>query len=246
MEGVYREVHPPPRLAPYVRRIWTSRDACASPGRVMPDGCIDVLFDRLDPSAARFVGTMTTALVLPGGAPVDVLGVRFEPGAARRFLDLPAREITDSEIPIATTWPAGRALADAIAVAKDPSAILIAALERRLAETDVEIDPAVAACVRTIERARGDVRNAELARLTGWSERQLERRFAAEVGIGPKRFARHARFSALLEVAADVRRGDWSRVAADLGYADQSHLIREIRALAGVTSRELIERARAG
>jgi AraC-like DNA-binding protein len=68
-----------------------------------------------------------------------------------------------------------------------------------------------------------------------------------EVGLGPKlvqRIGRLQRFLALAESQGHPYRLAWLAQAA--GYADQAHLNREVRALAGVTPRELLsERARA-
>ena len=72
------------------------------------------------------------------------------------------------------------------------------------------------------------------------SERQLERRFAERVGYGPKTFQRIARFQRA--VGQLEREGsELARVAAvSAGYADQAHLTRESRRLAGLSPRELV------
>lgn len=79
---------------------------------------------------------------------------------------------------------------------------------------------------------------AAVARTLGISERQLERRFLARVGITPKRFASLRRF----EQAVALARGSASltEVALAAGYYDQSHFIREFRRFAGATPGELL------
>jgi AraC-like DNA-binding protein len=77
-----------------------------------------------------------------------------------------------------------------------------------------------------------------LGRELGLSERQLRRRFADAVGYGPKTLARVLRFQRFLALA---RPGDdLARLALSAGYADQAHLTRETRRLAGRTPRELL------
>ncbi len=103
-------------------------------------------------------------------------------------------------------------------------------------------DPEVAWAWRELRRTAGGVGVARLAEATGWSRRHLLTRFTAQVGLGPKTAARVLRFrrAARLFVpeAADggpvapVRRSI-AEVAADCGYADQAHLAREFRDLAG-------------
>jgi AraC-like DNA-binding protein len=71
-----------------------------------------------------------------------------------------------------------------------------------------------------------------------FSERQLHRRSLLLFGYGPKTLARILR----LGTALDLARGGapFGRVAAEAGYADQAHLSREVKALAGVPLSTLI------
>jgi AraC-like DNA-binding protein len=84
----------------------------------------------------------------------------------------------------------------------------------------------------------------ELARELGWSSDHLGRRFRAEFGVGPKVAARMARFDrARRDVAR--RAGDGVLALADVavthGYADQAHLAREFRSLAGCTATQWVD-----
>ncbi|MEJ2869037.1 AraC family transcriptional regulator [Actinomycetospora sp. OC33-EN08] len=81
------------------------------------------------------------------------------------------------------------------------------------------------------------------AREVGWSPDHLTRRFAAEFGVRPKVAGRMARFDrARRVIAARAVAGtlDLAAVAADLGYADQAHLAREFRALAGCSASQWV------
>jgi AraC-like DNA-binding protein len=100
---------------------------------------------------------------------------------------------------------------------------------------------ALAWAIAQIERSAGGIRIAALARELGWSERRLERAFAEQIGVSPKLFARLARFEALM---ASVRRGEhatWATAAPAHGYADQSHLVRDVKQFAGVPPSSAIE-----
>jgi AraC-like DNA-binding protein len=97
--------------------------------------------------------------------------------------------------------------------------------------------PRRSACDAAVARWRADGGAAsveEVAASVGWSRRQVERRFRAEVGLAPKRFARVVR----LQAAARRLRADpaasLARVALDVGCADQAHLTREFVDLAGL------------
>jgi transcriptional regulator GlxA family with amidase domain len=98
-------------------------------------------------------------------------------------------------------------------------------------------DPAVLATVETLHGR--DERVDELARRVGLSPRQLQRRFVRHVGYPPSQFARVARLQRFL--ARSMRHPDayLAGLAASSGYADESHLARDCRAIAGVTPAEM-------
>ena len=98
--------------------------------------------------------------------------------------------------------------------------------------------PEVDAAVRAILAARGTLSIAALASALGVSRQHLARRFNAHVGVPPKMFARVARVRHLLRQVRRARRADWSALAYEMGYADQPHLITEVKAITGLTPRQ--------
>ncbi|MET7704356.1 helix-turn-helix domain-containing protein [Streptomyces sp. NPDC005485] len=115
---------------------------------------------------------------------------------------------------------------------EDRFAIAEAALARRH-EAGRAVDPEVAFVWRQTVTNRGAVRIERLADEAGWSRKRLWSRFRSQVGINPKRAAQLVRFDhAAHRLAAGHSP---ALVAAEIGYADQSHLHRDVRAFAGVT-----------
>ncbi len=241
MSPRYRELPPPPYLAADVECLWAVETGGGHPAyRVLPDGCTDVL---VLPGAAgvprlAVAGTMSRhqEVALPPGE--RLLGIRFRPGMAVRFLPLPASELTDRTVPLDALWGGAAA----------------ASLEGRLAETGAVEEAlgllaarlAPAAPPGPVQRLcgwlaarRGLVRIDDLASHAGLSPRQLRRLFLEQAGVGPKQLARILRFRHAVALAAAVPRADWAGLAADCGYADQAHLIHEFGALAGCTPRQL-------
>lgn len=93
--------------------------------------------------------------------------------------------------------------------------------------------PEVVASWERIQAGHGQVRVRELAQLCGWSQKRLWSRFTAQIGVTPKRAAMLARFDrAVTALGAGMAAAE---VAARCGYADQSHLHREIVLFAGRT-----------
>ncbi|WP_235716957.1 DUF6597 domain-containing transcriptional factor [Mycolicibacterium goodii] len=91
----YSELAPPPPLRELVECGW-QRSGPATPARVLPDGCMDLI--RLD---GRIVvaGPDTTAY-LAAASPDPVCGLRFRPGALPRLLGVPAAEVRDTRVEV--------------------------------------------------------------------------------------------------------------------------------------------------
>jgi AraC-like DNA-binding protein len=115
---------------------------------------------------------------------------------------------------------------------EDRFVIAEAVLGRRQ-ETSRAVDPEVAFAWGQLVACRGRVRVERLAAETGWSRKRLWSRFRSQIGLTPKRAARLVRFDHAARLLAAGRSA--AVVAADSGYADQSHLHRDVLAFAGMT-----------
>ena len=82
----------------------------------------------------------------------------------------------------------------------------------------------------------------EVASEAGISSRQLERRFLRDVGVSPKLLCRILRFQRVFH-AVEQNDGGWAEVAADCGYYDQPHLIRDFQQFAGQAPALLLTQA---
>jgi AraC-like DNA-binding protein len=169
---------------------------------------LQVMFSAL--GAGRLLGLPMGAL---GGG---MVGIDALLGPAGRDVVLRLRETAG--------WPARLALLEGWL------------LDRAAAMRD--IPPDLAFAVAMLERSSGSVPIRGLAQRAGCSERLLERRFAAELGVSPKRFARLARFE---RAVARLAAGETlAGTAAAGGFVDQAHLSHEIRAFAGLSPTALL------
>ena len=101
--------------------------------------------------------------------------------------------------------------------------------------------PAVACALSRLWETEGRERVESLAAELGCSRRYLHARFREQVGLAPKSVARLIRFGAVRRrIELTPRR--WADVAYECGYADQSHLNRDFRELAGTTPSDFITR----
>jgi AraC-like DNA-binding protein len=246
----YREWAPPAALAPWVRRVWElTVPGAGGPGRVLPDGCMDVVV--MD-GALLVAGPDTGPVPIARRAGETVLGVRFHPGAGPAVLGPRASELRDVRVPLEAVWGRdGRELEERVAAAPPAEglAMLQARLLARLGAAPPP-DPLVAAAVHLLE-GHPDLpgRVGGLGAALGLGERQLRRRFHAAVGYGPKTLARVLRFQRLLGLldrpGSDLPGGARGRpslalAAADAGYADQAHMTTECTRLAGVPPTALL------
>ncbi|ALG83458.1 helix-turn-helix domain-containing protein [Gordonia phthalatica] len=167
--------------------------------------------------------------------------VSLSPAAVRALFGLPVGELANGTSELAQIdTDIARRLHDQLAQAHpDDRAAVCAGALVDIASDAAPFDDAHAAW-EYLARRRGDVTVAELVEQSGWSARYLTRLFTAEFGIGPKQAARLMRFDA---ARAGLEAGRAAvDVAADCGYADQSHMSREFTDLTGLSPRSLLRR----
>jgi AraC-like DNA-binding protein len=216
---------------------WSRRVSAGGPEeyRIVPDACADVIWHR--ESGRLFVAGPDTRAHMSRLTPGELVAVRFRSGRAPAGLGVPANAVRDQRVDLAELWRAraGR-LADVLAStgsAAEAQQVLTAAVFAGAAR--VEPDPAVPALLTL---ARDGARVGVMADTVGLTERQLHRRCLAAFGYGAKVLQRVLRFDRAMRLA---RGGDeLADVAYRAGYADQAHLSREVRTLAGVSPTQLL------
>ena len=208
--------------------------------RTLPEGCADVMFDLGSQPRGWLSGPRTRARIFEHTGPVELLGAQLQPGVARLLTSTPARELLDATLPLEQVLAGGD-----LAV---PT--LLGALQRatgspaRCAELDrfllqrfggACVDPRVSLALESVIERGGAADVSELARAVAASPRNLTRLFHAWVGMSPKLFCRMVRFQNVLRHLAAGGKPDWAALSAELGYADQSHLIRDFGDFAQVS-----------
>ena len=230
----YREKRAPAELAGVVACLWRDKTSAPRRQRVLPDGCMDIIW--MD-GAVYVAGPDTCAFVTTLGPGQRVAGLRFRPGAAHGVLRVPAWVLRDRRVRLDDLWP-GTTIAEQIAEAFDPAVTLAAAVAPWAA---TQPDPALD---MVLARLRTGSSVAATADALGWTERALHRRCRDAFGYGPSVLRRIVRFQGALRLAGQGV--PFATTAARAGYADQAHLAREVRALAGVSLGELTRTRRAG
>ena len=205
--------------------------AITADGRALPDAWIG--------------GLSRTYTIVGVGETYGAIDLKLDPPRAYTLLGRPLSELTGACVALEDVFGAAPTRGLLGRVREAPTwdgrfDVLEAFLSARMA-AGPRADPAVERAWACLNGSAGAVRVEALASELGVSRRYLGGRFADQIGLSPKTVARQLRF-------ADVRRRiattpyRWAEIAADAGYADQPHLNREFRELAGTTPSEFVAR----
>lgn len=234
----YREFAPGEDANRLVECYWVLEGNASGVQRVVPDGRAELILNLAQPFEALeggawkpqprcfLAGQLTGPLMLRATGPASIIGVRFRPGGVGQLLGMPVPELTGRTIAVEDLGLRGL---DKISALPEVESSLLRH-ERGVA------DPMIDEAARLLSLLP-DV--AAAASSIGVSTRQLERRFKTRVGMSPKHFARIARFQRVFRAVEDGGAG-WVDAAAECGYYDQAHLIRDFRDLAGEAPAHLL------
>jgi AraC-like DNA-binding protein len=250
---------PHPDLAAYVREYQGYFEHSSQPlrRREMPSGDVSIIisfgnrYEMIDPRTGGSLGQRSTfvAGLDDGPALVDSTGggmamqIDFTPIGAHRALKVPMHLLAHgtTELSELLGTHADR-LVERLFEARDWQTrfwILDEYLLPKISQSKAtEIDWAW----RQLENSRGLVPISLLNEKLGWSRKRLTRAFREYVGVPPKTLGRILRFRHALDELSSRRMMNASLVAAECGYSDQAHMIREFFALSGATPTELLKR----
>ncbi|MGL1864107.1 MAG: helix-turn-helix domain-containing protein [Pseudodesulfovibrio sp.] len=258
----YNHFSPSDELAPYVACYWTITGDTKRPAtkiRVLPDGCMDAIFDltggltplgvQPDPQerpSAFITGVSSVPMVVSLPACPRIVAIRFKPGGAAPLINAPAWELAETSADIDDLMPGFANLATSlIGEVKAPKAMVRVMdkllLERlhRVPKTDAITAHAVSAMARNLNSLRINTLVSEM----GMTQKKLERTLLHHAGLTPKRLGRTIRFISAIHRLDTAPTTPLASLALDLGYSDQAHFNRDFKALSGLApTRWLAER----
>ena len=251
----YQQFLPHNALAQYVECFWIMQapDHLSRASERLPaDGRVEVLFNFAGPSKRlRADGSgqphlQRTSFLMGGrsrGYVVEQIGashyvaVRFRPGGLFPFTGIPLADVVDQIIDLDLIWGnAVKRLEEQLFDAASPQTI-VEILNRALLERvqDISHLRQIQTALRMIDLSCGNISVRDLADQFGWSQKHFERLFAQYVGFQPKRYARISRFQQVIaQVARHSDNRPLGKLAADFGYFDQSHFVKDFTTFTGV------------
>lgn len=256
--GRWRFSSAPPEgaLAGIVQEYWEV-EGRLSPfrERILPNGSTEVMVNLGPPhqmithtgtsvwERAWFSGLHDRAIVIESLHGTHLVSARLHPLGALRLLGpdtaMRVNAVTDLE---ALLGPPARELRTQL-LGAGSAGERFDLLERFLLprlSTGAAPSPIVDEAARLIEEAHGHLRIASLHADLGVSRKQLWLRFARDLGMSPKAYARLQRFVWTLARLRESTSVEWPRLAAAAGYSDQSHLVRDFRRFASASPTEFL------
>lgn len=239
----YAEWAVSPALGESVACVWAAQiaaDGERHTQRIIPDGCIDLVFSE---GELVIAGPDTESVELEIVPNRSFVGLRFHAGCAPAVLGVPASELLDRRIVASEVLGArAAALSERLASASTQrgAALIFEKTVGGWLHDASEPDALVARAIIELQTPSADWSIATLAAQLGVSERQLRRRFLHAVGYGPKLLERVSRLRRFIRAASSPRARGLAALAAEAGYADQPHLTRECRELTALTPAQLL------
>jgi AraC-like DNA-binding protein len=228
---------PSPDLAFFIEHFWTVRwNLEGFPPRkaeTLPHPSIHLVFEK----GATAIGGPSTGKFtrwLEGNS--FVFSVKFRPAAFYCFYPQPMSSFRDKMIdPLSVFGEAFSTLENAVFNSGSTGEMFRHTedfLRGRLPEQDANVDLINCLLQQTLIDRRL-LRVEQLAELAGISVRNLQRLFSRYLGLSPKWVIARYRLHEALEQMNENPSLEWAPLAADLGYADQAHFIRDFKNLVG-------------
>ncbi|KAB2847127.1 MAG: AraC family transcriptional regulator [Melioribacteraceae bacterium] len=255
----YFEIKPNKFLLPYINCYWTLNGKSDlyydNTERVLPDGCIELIINFEKPfeqycgngkfekqPSAFIVGQIKNYKLLKPSCNFDMIGIRFKPAGAFKFLNFPLDEISSQTVDAELIWGNDlKVLQEKMSDAKLSRRIFL--LENFLLEkslinkTNLKF---IDASVNLINYGKPIFTVEKLAAKLEISKRQIERNFKQFVGIPPKTFLKIRRLQNVFKHIQNKKQIDWLTLSYISGYYDQSHFINDFREFSGMNPSEYL------
>lgn len=238
-----RRYAPSPDLACLIERHWVSTwDLRGLPPyeiELLPHPAVNLVFGA---GPASFAGPGSSIFRFPLQGKASVFGVKLRPGAGEPYLRAPLVTLVDREVPLGRVLGGDVDALDRAICATEDDEERVALVEAHLrahpavadATTDAQIE-LVGQIVRALLTGDRTARVESVAADFGLTTRTMQRLFRRFIGVAPKQVLLRYRIHEAADRIAAEAITDWARLAAEMGYADQPHFVRDFSATIGRT-----------
>ena len=257
----YQTYEPHPDLQSLIKCHWileVPADANAQRQRIIPDGCIEIIFMLGDDvkrytkgdgfiiqPRAMVIGQITEPFFVEPTGVVNSFATRFYPYGFANFSAAPIIDLANKETPIQFLFGenVSKELIEQIITANDAPARIKAVENFFLARLHHKstIDSIVKSTIDAILSTGGSASINEIVKNDASKRRQLERKFMKQIGMSPKHLGRVVRLQAALQRLLNQQSESFTSIAYESEYYDQAHFIKDFKAFTGITPKDFLQ-----
>jgi len=250
----YTVYDPSPELRPFIKCFWTLEDERTDKPvrqRVIPDGCMELIFHYADPYKQYFedgssvlqprsfiFGQITNFIEIAPTGTSGIVAARFLPEGLNPFLTIPVTSLENKAVSLSDVFgEKGKTLERKVIAATDNLhrvKLIGEFLLFRLADPQT-IDSITRACVKVIFQSQGQMDVVQLADRMSINRRNMERRFTSAIGMSPKQLSKVVRLQAAMKMLEQRKFNSLTSLAYENGYYDQAHFIKDFREFTGMS-----------
>src|SRR4030095_28343 len=256
----YKEFRPHYLLQPFVDCIWIyqvfSNDLIHTQ-IIPPDESIELIFSlgtnykrsinnlsALTPmSKSHIIGLKRKPHFVSFPRGTHLVGVGIKAGGLRALISFPAEMFTDCIYDLQCYFGRQTQFLEKRLFATTEEVQIVQEVEKflfKFLKTIEQSQQIVTALVDHIRCSGGNVSLDSIAGKFDSNYKFIERNFLKIVGLTPKEYAKLIRFNTAFSMACNHSDLTLTQIAHKAGYFDQSHFIRDCRALTNKTPRELV------
>ncbi len=257
----YQTFEPHPDLQSLIKCHWileVPADTDAKRQRIIPDGCIEMIFmlgddvkrytkgdEFIIQPRAMVIGQITEPFFVEPTGFVNSFATRFYPYGFANFSSAPIVDLANKETSLKSLFgeQSSKELTDQIGKAHDTNSrikvienFLLARLQNK-----ATIDSIVKNTIDAILDTRGSVPINSLVKNDASKRRQLERKFIKQIGISPKQLGRMIRLQAALSLLLNQQSESFTSIAYESEYYDQAHFIKDFKDFTGTTPKDFLD-----
>lgn len=173
-----------------------------------------------------------------------VLGIKFHPGAFYPFYQKSISSFTDDTLALNKVFDEDISTLESEILDPEENYLMVEHAEsflmNHLPEQDINIKR-INEIVDAIINDPAILKVDDLTERYQISKRTLQRLFKKYVGVSPKWVIQRYRLHEAAEKMASEKTENWSQLALDLGYFDQSHFIKDFKQIVGQTPADYLE-----
>ena len=256
----YHTYEPHADLSSIIQCYWTLEvpaNPAAERQRIVPDGTIEMAFILGDdikrytseqeyviqPRAMVLGQTVKPFYIKPTGY-VNTFAIRFYPFGFGHFVKVDIKELINKETPIRDLFPEEEADWLELTMSRaggtsERIEVIEEFLLAKMREAST-IDKIVSSTVSALQESHGTVAMDELLKLNQSNLRQLQRKFAKQVGLSPKQLGKVIRLQAALKLLLNKDKDTLTQIAYRTNYYDQAHFIKDFKEFTGTNPRNFL------